>query len=1240
MKISHKYLLLIILFILALISSLWAYRNGTLAIKPWVQAKHIEAELGAIEPDIRTHIADEIMVSKLLTDSYTFDEFKKFTVLPYGIVVYENDSAVMWTNNSIIPVQAKINAGTAPLLITESNGSYILFRHDFGNSGISTIGFLPIQFEYGIHNKYLTNIKTEGLHVPSYLHISIRPTDFTFPVHDLSGAVIFYVSEDTASEVTANYPALLYIGFLIMGIICIILLFDIAVYAAQNFNKGVVTLLFVASLVLLFLIIKVAFYHVLFNQLELFDPHNYASSGFATSLGELVIKSILFFAFAIFFYRQFPFVNSTRINKIISVLIFVFTGWVFVHFFNGMVLDSAISFNIHNFFSLDFFSLAAFIVIAILFLSFLLIAFRCLNLIWQSKKINQYAVWILLPTIIISIIISVLRNHYEVQFIVLVALVAIVYLFTQTRRIALLSFPSLLLWLLVSSGFSALLLSKAIAQKSEENKRLYAIKKSNEKDALTEYLFNEEQMEIGRRLALQISSLESAELIDKGMLHKVFKPGLLNQFRQELQTSYFKKYDSNIFIYKDDSLLSATTNKVPVFKKLKEAIEYNGEYTASPNLYFINDNTGNYYYLADIPVLQNKVENVNVFVELIPRRYNSRSLYPELLIDDDLKVPGSFDQFNYAVYYNNNLVERSGAYSYPIMDVFYVDKENEFAEETINGYKHLVYRVNDIKKVVVSDANRTLLEPVSYFSFLFFFYLIFTFLVIGIDVGVKMLSGKIDIYKWLDTTLQNKIQVSVISLIILAFITLGVATVIYITNQYNISHRDGLLTKIEAVQTNLDLVINDNRIVNIDRKGTDAPLRKVSNRINELSEIHDMDINIYGPGGGLLVSSQPDIFNRGLISRNMNPLAFFKMTCEKETWYIQNEHIGNLKYLSAYVPVLSEGGEVMFYLNLPYFATEQNLRQEISSFLVALINVYVILLVMAGIIAYLVSRSITRPLAAITGTFKNIKLGTKNEPIFWQHNDEIGLLVNEYNKMLQELEQSANLLARSERESAWRDMAKQVAHEIKNPLTPMRLSIQHLQRALQSDQDNIKPLTERVSRTLLEQIDNLSFIASEFSNFAVMPKTQNESVCLNEIIENVTALFNETAHVNLETHLVSEHLFVWADKNQMIRVFNNILKNALQAIPDDKNGNIVIELEHTDDKASISISDNGAGIPESYRDKVFVPNFTTKSSGMGIGLAITKNIVESANGFIWFESEEDKGTTFYIELPLMKMAAE
>ena len=248
---------------------------------------------------------------------------------------------------------------------------------------------------------------------------------------------------------------------------------------------------------------------------------------------------------------------------------------------------------------------------------------------------------------------------------------------------------------------------------------------------------------------------------------------------------------------------------------------------------------------------------------------------------------------------------------------------------------------------------------------------------------------------------------------------------------------------------------------------------------------------------------------------------------------------------------------------------------------------------------------------------------------------------NEPPALLIEMQQIDRLLRISREESilanhqVTKQLVRGVAHEIKNPLTPMRLSIQHLQRAIQSNAPNVKELTSKVTDTILEQIDNLTHIASEFSNFAVMPKAVNEQLCLNDLLTNVTSLFNEHDHVELTLQLPDNRIEVFADKNQLLRVFNNVIKNAIQAIPDDREGKINVILYMAEHRAMVKVTDNGRGISENEKDKVFVPNFTTKSSGMGIGLAMCKNIVESAGGYIWFESVEGQGTTFYIELPVI-----
>jgi len=286
------------------------------------------------------------------------------------------------------------------------------------------------------------------------------------------------------------------------------------------------------------------------------------------------------------------------------------------------------------------------------------------------------------------------------------------------------------------------------------------------------------------------------------------------------------------------------------------------------------------------------------------------------------------------------------------------------------------------------------------------------------------------------------------------------------------------------------------------------------------------------------------------------------------------------------------------------------------------------------IIAVFLSNKITFPLVFIQEKFKEINLIKKHQQIVYKGKDEIGDLVNEYNCMVEELSHSMELLAKSERENAWREMAKQIAHEIKNPLTPMRLSIQFLLRSWKDKDINFDKRLDRVTRTLIEQIDTLSTIASEFSNFAKMPKANNEVFDIIARLEDCVQLFENTENVSVETDFHNlKNIFIFADKEQVGRVFINLIKNGIQALPEGKTGEIKVETSLTDRNIRVKIQDNGTGISDELKNKIFTPSFTTKSSGMGLGLAIVKSIVENANGRIWFETEVGKGTKFFVEFP-------
>ncbi|MEM9025108.1 MAG: ATP-binding protein, partial [Bacteroidota bacterium] len=292
--------------------------------------------------------------------------------------------------------------------------------------------------------------------------------------------------------------------------------------------------------------------------------------------------------------------------------------------------------------------------------------------------------------------------------------------------------------------------------------------------------------------------------------------------------------------------------------------------------------------------------------------------------------------------------------------------------------------------------------------------------------------------------------------------------------------------------------------------------------------------------------------------------------------------------------------------------------------------------------ALLISNFITQPLRLIQNMLSRVELGKVNKPIEYDGQDEIGRLVAVYNKKVTELEQSAELLARSERESAWREMAKQVAHEIKNPLTPMKLSVQHLLRSYKDNPENWGDRLSRFSTTIIEQIDTLSVIASEFSNFAKMPKAVNERLNLREVLSNSVDLFRDQPGLVVHDQSIREGgaVPVYADKDQLTRVFNNLLKNAKQAIPEGRKGKLEVYLRQRNDLATVEIKDNGTGIPPERIDRIFQPNFTTKTSGMGLGLSMVKNMVEEAGGRVWFQTEIDQGTSFFVTLPLHPDAAQ
>jgi nitrogen fixation/metabolism regulation signal transduction histidine kinase len=317
------------------------------------------------------------------------------------------------------------------------------------------------------------------------------------------------------------------------------------------------------------------------------------------------------------------------------------------------------------------------------------------------------------------------------------------------------------------------------------------------------------------------------------------------------------------------------------------------------------------------------------------------------------------------------------------------------------------------------------------------------------------------------------------------------------------------------------------------------------------------------------------------------------------------------------------------------------LTREISNMIVAVINFTLLLIVITMGLAVFISGRLTSPLAVLSSRLASVELGKKSEHLSYKGNDEVGELVRQYNRMVDELDESAQKLANSEREYAWREMAKQIAHEIKNPLTPMKLNVQQLYKSWTDGVPGFEKKLERFTKNQIEYINNLSSIASAFSSFAKIPEANPVAVDLLEQIKTTFELFKNSENISFRIACPQdEKVLIYADKEQINSIFSNLIKNGIQSILPGNEGIIKVNIGKASDKIVVSVSDNGTGIPESLRKKMFTPNFTTKSSGAGLGLSIAKRYVENAGGKIWFESETDKGSVFFIEFPLMSPETE
>ena len=647
-----------------------------------------------------------------------------------------------------------------------------------------------------------------------------------------------------------------------------------------------------------------------------------------------------------------------------------------------------------------------------------------------------------------------------------------------------------------------------------------------------------------------------------------------------------------------------------------EKLAKNSQKRVGDGLYFMDYNTLDPNYLSKIKILstdslQQRTLYFEFYKPIAPEGFG----FPQLLQEKNSEKP--YD-YSVASYRDNILVYKYGKYIYPNFLKDISTKNHDFTYN--NGYKHYSINNGENGELIISTPRKGLSEITGPFA-IFFLGLLIPYLFIYWLIRPKKQKP------WKDRSFRQRLQTVIFITLGVAFFAIGPVSVVYMRSLYN---QKTMSAQFETTRT-LALEMQNN--INFKELVGNTSRETWSEIMQHYANTFFTDLNLYSLDGKLIATTRPEIYELTLQAPIMNAEGYQNMFRNKALYYTHKEQLGKGIYESAYLPITDAQGNTLAFLNTPYLSSETDLQKEIKSFMLTYVNIILVLLGVALIFVIGITKKLTQPLTLIQNKLGDIKIDQKNEPIEWKRNDEIGALVKQYNQLIVELEKSAAELKRTTAESAWRDVARQVAHEIKNSLTPMRLSVQMLQRNIENGKATPEQ-TQRTSNTLIEQIDALSDIASSFSRYAKLPENHPAPLDLAELVGNVVNLYDNKENIVFRfVYDQSKDYTFNGDKTNLNSAVGNLVKNATQAIGTKNDGKIEVRLEAPEKTFVIAVKDNGKGIKEEDKSRIFLPNFTTKTGGSGVGLSLTYNIVQAAGGTIDFESIEGEGAEFVITLP-------
>jgi two-component system, NtrC family, nitrogen regulation sensor histidine kinase NtrY len=962
--------------------------------------------------------------------------------------------------------------------------------------------------------------------------------------------------------------------------------------------------------------------------LQAFDSSAFASSAFNPTIFDLFLNSIIvliFSAYLLYVYQHFQFFrrwqqqDPTRKFLLASLCIAIaFFGFLFPFlFFESIFHDSSITLDWTQSLFFDGPRIVAFLSVVAGSVASFMFCHVWLNFAFRltgNGKSLRFVFTVAAGALLFVLYYIPAGRDYLITLSTGSVYFIILYLTRWTKGLRRTSYVTFLylIFAVLCFGMQASLCNERFTnERTAGFQYRFGLNFLVERDVLGEYLLNEGAGRIAQDPFIQ-SGL-SNPFVSKGSLRQ--------KIRQLHLSSYFNRYDVQVHLYNpsgdpvDNLSRSDLSGFVNQYKTGVGQTIYRG-------IYFINraDASTAKRYVAIVQVARQGRIMGYIALELGLKKIVPESVFPELLVDNRFAENFKAADYSYAIFQNDTLVSTFGTYNY----------ETEFRQtwlktipegpdgQVLAGYRHILIAGGE-------PGYTALITARVYPNFYLYSNVAFWSLLGIVVITVALLAGIVINFRHvLVLNYATRIQLYVFLAFIIPLVAVSITTLYWTSlsaeEDLKAEFTDKTRKLADQITPDLGLFLTGQ---------TDAtPLQE---ELIATARLSGVDATIYSPSGHLIATNQVQIFDNLILSNLINP-AVLRKTAEKESAFILEENIGKLSYNNSYRLLRSEStGEVLGILSIPFFNSGDSLDRSRVIILSNIQIVFMIIFILFTVLSFIVTRWFTFPLRMITKSLSNTTLKQENKPLNWRSNDEIGWMVQEYNRMLSNLEKNKIELARSQKESAWREMAQQVAHEIKNPLTPMKLTLQQLEMLMLGGSFP-KEKAESAVKNLLVQLEILNEIATSFSSFARMPAPILHRTDISKLVEKSVALYANHPAGKVILKSSTPGLFAMGDDQLLSRIFSNLILNALQSGRDSEKITVEVSVSQSEANVIISFRDNGRGIDESLRDKVFMPHFTTKKSGSGLGLAISRQGIEQSGGAIWFETSST-GTVFNVSLP-------